>query len=132
MQVSERASEGELERVSAGQMHKETRKLRGNKQKLSNSLDESTRHLDTIFSVRVAAWSPVYPPDCCDCRYYAILHPMRAKYVCTVGRARRAIFILWVVSLVLAMPIVFQTVSCLPSLLPCRLLVVTFSSFPVT
>lgn len=67
---------------------------------------------------------------CCDCRYYAILHPMRAKYVCTVGRARRAIFILWVVSLVLAMPIVFQTVSCLPSLLHCRLLVVTFSSVP--
>ncbi|XP_076462096.1 gastrin/cholecystokinin type B receptor-like [Babylonia areolata] len=43
-------------------------------------------------------------------RYYAILHPMRAKYVCTIGRARRAILLLWLTSLVLALPIIFQTV----------------------
>ncbi|KAL8598577.1 hypothetical protein ACOMHN_051365 [Nucella lapillus] len=43
-------------------------------------------------------------------RYYAILHPMRAKYVCTVGRARRAILLLWFTSLVLALPIIFQTI----------------------
>ncbi|KAL8590361.1 hypothetical protein ACOMHN_011575 [Nucella lapillus] len=42
-------------------------------------------------------------------RYYAILHPMRAKYVCTVGKARRAIVVLWVTSVILALPIIFQT-----------------------
>ncbi|XP_050403601.1 allatostatin-A receptor [Patella vulgata] len=43
-------------------------------------------------------------------RYYAILHPLRAKYVCTVGRARKAIIVLWFISIVLAIPIPFLQV----------------------
>ncbi|XP_005096075.2 QRFP-like peptide receptor [Aplysia californica] len=43
-------------------------------------------------------------------RYYAIRHPIRAKSTCTVGRAWRATCILWGVSLVLALPIVFQRI----------------------
>ncbi|XP_033736677.1 QRFP-like peptide receptor [Pecten maximus] len=39
-------------------------------------------------------------------RYYAIIHPVRAKYVCTVGRAQRLICILWVAAFVLACPII--------------------------
>ena len=46
-------------------------------------------------------------------RYYAILYPMRAKYVCTVGRARRAILILWILSFILAIPILIGQVSIL-------------------
>ncbi|XP_052101738.1 QRFP-like peptide receptor [Mytilus californianus] len=40
-------------------------------------------------------------------RYYAILHPVRSKYVCTVGRAKKVICILWIASLVLACPILY-------------------------
>ena len=46
-------------------------------------------------------------------RYYAILYPMRAKYVCTVGRARRAILILWILSFILAIPILIGQVRIL-------------------
>ena len=38
---------------------------------------------------------------------------MRAKYVCTVGRARRAILILWILSFILAIPILIGQVSIL-------------------
>ncbi|WAR23819.1 CCKAR-like protein [Mya arenaria] len=44
-------------------------------------------------------------------RYYAIVHPMRAKYVCTKGRARRAITILWIGSVVLAVPILIGRIQ---------------------
>ncbi|CAL1528107.1 unnamed protein product, partial [Lymnaea stagnalis] len=43
-------------------------------------------------------------------RYYAIRHPMRAKYVCTAGRAWRVTCVLWTLSIILAMPIIFQRV----------------------
>ena len=38
---------------------------------------------------------------------------MRAKYVCTVGRARRAILILWILSFILAIPILIGQVRIL-------------------
>ncbi|XP_071119192.1 QRFP-like peptide receptor isoform X2 [Haliotis cracherodii] len=38
-------------------------------------------------------------------RYYAILHPMRAKYTCTVALARRTVLILWVLSIIMGVPI---------------------------
>ncbi|BFZ00046.1 hypothetical protein BsWGS_03085 [Bradybaena similaris] len=38
-------------------------------------------------------------------RYYAILHPMRAKYVCTVTIARRLVCLIWTMSLIMALPI---------------------------
>ncbi|XP_049834748.1 QRFP-like peptide receptor isoform X2 [Schistocerca gregaria] len=40
-------------------------------------------------------------------RYYAIVHPMRAKYTCTIRQARRVILIIWTASLLLAVPIIF-------------------------
>ncbi|XP_046543503.1 QRFP-like peptide receptor [Haliotis rubra] len=43
-------------------------------------------------------------------RYYAIMFPMRAKYTCTVGKACRVIAVLWLLSGLLAVPIVFQRI----------------------
>uniref|UniRef100_A0A1B6EG53 G-protein coupled receptors family 1 profile domain-containing protein n=1 Tax=Clastoptera arizonana TaxID=38151 RepID=A0A1B6EG53_9HEMI len=43
-------------------------------------------------------------------RYYAIVHPMKAKYVCTISQARRVIFALWIAALLLATPILFVQV----------------------
>ena len=43
-------------------------------------------------------------------RYYAIVHPMRAKYVCTKGRARKAIIGLWTTAIILAIPILIGRV----------------------
>lgn len=40
-------------------------------------------------------------------RYYAIVHPMRAKYICTLSQVRIVIAITWVVSFLLAVPILF-------------------------
>ena len=44
-------------------------------------------------------------------RYYAILHPMRAKFICTVNRARRVILLVWLLSFILAIPIIFGQVG---------------------
>ncbi|XP_035825968.1 QRFP-like peptide receptor [Aplysia californica] len=38
-------------------------------------------------------------------RYYAILHPMRAKCTCTVTLARRCVLLVWALSAVMASPI---------------------------
>ncbi|XP_071118661.1 QRFP-like peptide receptor [Haliotis cracherodii] len=43
-------------------------------------------------------------------RYYAIMFPMRAKFTCTVGKACRVIAVLWLLSGLLAVPIVFQRI----------------------
>ncbi|ESP05640.1 hypothetical protein LOTGIDRAFT_152502 [Lottia gigantea] len=40
-------------------------------------------------------------------RYYAILHPLKAKYVCSVRKAKRAIVMIWLLSIILALPIAF-------------------------
>ncbi|KAK3091317.1 hypothetical protein FSP39_018886 [Pinctada imbricata] len=37
-------------------------------------------------------------------RYYAIIHPMRAKYVCTVRLARKTVLCIWIASIFLASP----------------------------
>ncbi|XP_073997680.1 QRFP-like peptide receptor isoform X2 [Rhodnius prolixus] len=44
-------------------------------------------------------------------RYYAIVHPMKAKYVCTISQARKIIFTTWVASFFLAVPILFVQVQ---------------------
>ncbi|KAF6202753.1 hypothetical protein GE061_003155 [Apolygus lucorum] len=43
-------------------------------------------------------------------RYYAIVHPMKAKYVCTIRQARKIIISTWVSSFLLAIPILFLQV----------------------
>lgn len=52
------------------------------------------------------------PFDCISllmtsCRYYAIVHPMRAKYMCTLSQARKVITGIWVSSFLLASPTVW-------------------------
>ncbi|XP_069687383.1 gastrin/cholecystokinin type B receptor-like isoform X2 [Periplaneta americana] len=37
-------------------------------------------------------------------RYYAIVHPMKAKYICTISQARKIILGIWVASFLLAVP----------------------------
>ncbi|XP_075224448.1 QRFP-like peptide receptor isoform X2 [Lycorma delicatula] len=44
-------------------------------------------------------------------RYYAIVHPMRAKYVCTISQARKIIIAIWIASFLLAVPILFIQVQ---------------------
>ncbi|XP_032664076.1 QRFP-like peptide receptor isoform X1 [Odontomachus brunneus] len=40
-------------------------------------------------------------------RYYAIVHPMRAQYTCTISQARRIVIITWIAAFLLGIPIVF-------------------------
>ncbi|XP_046477360.1 galanin receptor type 1 [Neodiprion pinetum] len=40
-------------------------------------------------------------------RYYAIVHPMRAQYTCTISQARRIVIMTWITSFLLAIPILF-------------------------
>ncbi|XP_047120148.1 pyroglutamylated RF-amide peptide receptor-like [Schistocerca piceifrons] len=40
-------------------------------------------------------------------RYYAIVHPMRAKYICTISQARKIILGIWCASFLLAFPAIF-------------------------
>ncbi|KOC68526.1 Pyroglutamylated RFamide peptide receptor [Habropoda laboriosa] len=40
-------------------------------------------------------------------RYYAIVHPMRAQYTCTISQARKIVIITWVASFLLGIPMIF-------------------------
>ncbi|XP_076679790.1 pyroglutamylated RF-amide peptide receptor isoform X5 [Andrena cerasifolii] len=40
-------------------------------------------------------------------RYYAIVHPMRAQYTCTISQARRIVIATWVTSFLLGIPMIF-------------------------
>ncbi|XP_015185570.1 PREDICTED: galanin receptor type 1-like isoform X1 [Polistes dominula] len=40
-------------------------------------------------------------------RYYAIVHPMRAQYTCTISQARKIVIITWAASFLLGIPMVF-------------------------
>ncbi|XP_061175675.1 QRFP-like peptide receptor [Saccostrea echinata] len=37
-------------------------------------------------------------------RYYAILHPIKSKYVCTISLARRSVLCIWILSIIMATP----------------------------
>lgn len=43
-------------------------------------------------------------------RHYAILHPMRAKFSCTIDRTKKVILLIWSMSFVFALPIIFGQV----------------------
>ncbi|XP_067005355.2 QRFP-like peptide receptor [Anabrus simplex] len=43
-------------------------------------------------------------------RYYAIVHPMRAKYKCTISQARRIVIVIWAASFTLAVSMLFVQV----------------------
>ncbi|XP_026675318.1 QRFP-like peptide receptor isoform X3 [Ceratina calcarata] len=40
-------------------------------------------------------------------RYYAIVHPMKAQYTCTISQARKIVIITWVASFLLGIPMIF-------------------------
>ncbi|XP_050314605.1 QRFP-like peptide receptor [Anthonomus grandis grandis] len=40
-------------------------------------------------------------------RYYAIVHPVRSKYICTLSQAKSIIIVIWIVSIFLAVPTLF-------------------------
>ncbi|CAH1103549.1 unnamed protein product [Psylliodes chrysocephalus] len=37
-------------------------------------------------------------------RYYAIVHPMKAKYICTISQAKRIILVIWILAVILGAP----------------------------
>ncbi|XP_067135390.1 QRFP-like peptide receptor [Centruroides vittatus] len=43
-------------------------------------------------------------------RYYAIIHPVKSRYLCTVSQARRVIIAIWIASFVAAIPIIFTQI----------------------
>ena len=45
------------------------------------------------------------------CRYYAIIHPLKAKYRCTLSLAKRTVICIWVSSFLLASPTAVGQVS---------------------
>lgn len=43
-------------------------------------------------------------------RYYAVIHPVRSRYLCTFSQARRVIIFIWVAAFLTALPIIFVQV----------------------
>ncbi|KAG8191713.1 hypothetical protein JTE90_008778 [Oedothorax gibbosus] len=43
-------------------------------------------------------------------RYYAIMHPVKSRYQCTMSQARRVIIIIWLASFITAIPIIFAQI----------------------
>uniref|UniRef100_A0A8D8QD36 Growth hormone secretagogue receptor type 1 n=1 Tax=Cacopsylla melanoneura TaxID=428564 RepID=A0A8D8QD36_9HEMI len=44
-------------------------------------------------------------------RYYAIMYPMKAKYICTISQTKKTITAIWLISAILAAPILLVQVS---------------------
>ncbi|KAL3199353.1 hypothetical protein MRX96_014004 [Rhipicephalus microplus] len=47
---------------------------------------------------------------CIANRYYAVIHPVRSRYLCTFSQARRVIIFIWVAAFLTALPIIFVQV----------------------
>ncbi|KAL1430754.1 hypothetical protein MTO96_002357 [Rhipicephalus appendiculatus] len=43
-------------------------------------------------------------------RYYAVIHPVRSRYLCTFSQARRVIIFIWLAAFLSALPIIFVQV----------------------
>ena len=43
-------------------------------------------------------------------RYYAIVHPLKAQYLCTLSRAKKTVLAAWAMAFILATPILFVQV----------------------
>ena len=37
-------------------------------------------------------------------RYYAVVHPMKAQYLCTTSQAKKVTILVWLLALLLAIP----------------------------
>ena len=46
-------------------------------------------------------------------RYYAIVHPLKAQYLCTLSKAKKTVLAAWAMAFVLATPILFVQVGIL-------------------
>ncbi|KYM82922.1 Pyroglutamylated RFamide peptide receptor [Atta colombica] len=44
-------------------------------------------------------------------RYYAIVHPMRAQYICTISQARKIVIITWIAAFLLGVPMTFTQLN---------------------
>lgn len=48
----------------------------------------------------------------CGHRFIVIVFPIRSRSVCTMSNCRRAVLIVWIVSLLLTAPVLFTKVGC--------------------
>ena len=46
-----------------------------------------------------------------SCRYYVIVHPLKAQYLCTISKAKKTILLTWLSAFILAIPILLGQVS---------------------
>jgi len=46
-----------------------------------------------------------------DGRYYAVVHPMKAQYLCTTSQAKKVTILVWLMALFLAIPTAIVRVS---------------------
>ena len=56
-------------------------------------------------------------------RYYAIVHPLKAQYLCTISKAKKTVLVTWTSAFILALPILWVQVCKLyvkVSLIPFR------------
>ena len=44
-------------------------------------------------------------------RYYAIVHPLKAQYHCTLSRAKKTVLLAWMTAFLLGIPVLFVQVS---------------------
>ena len=44
-------------------------------------------------------------------RYYVIVHPLKAQYLCTMSKAKKTVVITWILAFLLAIPIIVVQVS---------------------
>ncbi len=44
-------------------------------------------------------------------RYYAIVHPLKAQYLCTISKAKKTVLVTWTSAFLLAIPILWVQVS---------------------
>ena len=56
-----------------------------------------------------------------SCRYYAIVHPLKAQYLCTISKAKKTVLLAWVSAFLLGVPVLFVQVrdSLLDGILSC-------------
>lgn len=59
-------------------------------------------------------------------RYIVIVHPMRSRALCTSSNCRRALLLVWGLSLLLALPVVYTNVS---EMYKCQCQLVTWSGY---
>jgi hypothetical protein len=43
-------------------------------------------------------------------RYYAIVHPLKAQYLCTISKAKKTVLVTWTSAFLLAIPILWVQV----------------------